>query len=279
MTNELVFDIGANNGDDTAEYLKHGCRVVAVEANPTLCKDLRDRFAREIESGQMVLVDKAISPRRTVTLYLNSAAHGWGTILPSYAEHGARLRGTVTPIDVETVTLIDLFRQHGIPDRMTMDIEGADIEAIASMMGSELPRHLSIERPKSFLDQMLVLAMLRRLGYARFAFVDQMAGSENVHSTMGLFDLPDRDWKGFGNAGLINIWLYALRALSAAVRRTPGMRSVAPRARWFDIHAVHSPVSAGRGARPSQSGAGAHGRPSARAAGESPSACQEADSS
>ena len=47
----LVFDIGANNGDDAAEYLKRGWKVVAVEANPSLCADLRARFLRTAPSG------------------------------------------------------------------------------------------------------------------------------------------------------------------------------------------------------------------------------------
>lgn len=33
---DLIFDIGANNGDDTAFYLKKGFRVVAIEADPAL---------------------------------------------------------------------------------------------------------------------------------------------------------------------------------------------------------------------------------------------------
>jgi FkbM family methyltransferase len=37
----LVFDIGANTGQDTAALLSRGLRVVAIEANPKLCADLR----------------------------------------------------------------------------------------------------------------------------------------------------------------------------------------------------------------------------------------------
>ena len=37
MHTDLVFDIGMNNGDDTAYYLHRGFRVVAVEADPILC--------------------------------------------------------------------------------------------------------------------------------------------------------------------------------------------------------------------------------------------------
>ena len=69
---DLVFDIGANNGDDAAAYLKHGCRVVAVEANPTLCAHLRVRFSSEIEAGRLTVVDKAISHRPKATLYINT---------------------------------------------------------------------------------------------------------------------------------------------------------------------------------------------------------------
>jgi hypothetical protein len=29
---DLIFDVGANNGDDTAAYLARGFRVIAVEA-------------------------------------------------------------------------------------------------------------------------------------------------------------------------------------------------------------------------------------------------------
>jgi len=39
---DLIFDIGANNGDDTAFYLKKGFRVVAIEADPALAQKLND---------------------------------------------------------------------------------------------------------------------------------------------------------------------------------------------------------------------------------------------
>jgi hypothetical protein len=75
----LVFDIGANTGQDTAALLARGLHVVAVEATPKLCADLRVRFADEISNGRLVIIDKAISGRKTVTLYVNAADSGWGT--------------------------------------------------------------------------------------------------------------------------------------------------------------------------------------------------------
>ncbi len=36
MERDLVFDIGVNNGEDTAYYLRRGFRVVGVDANPDM---------------------------------------------------------------------------------------------------------------------------------------------------------------------------------------------------------------------------------------------------
>jgi hypothetical protein len=40
----LVYDVGMNNGDDTAHYLECGYRVVAIEADPLLVRNARQRF-------------------------------------------------------------------------------------------------------------------------------------------------------------------------------------------------------------------------------------------
>ena len=238
----LVFDIGANNGDDAAAYLDHHCKVVAVEANPDLCAEMRERFSAEIASGQLVLVDRAISRRRKVKLYINSSDHQWGTILPSYAEQGRKLRGEINTVEVETTTVIDLIREHGVPQRMKIDIEGVDYLCLLDLFDSDLPTHLSIERPRALIDQMFVLGLLRRLGYRRFAFVDQ---GDELHGTSGLFidDVPARAWRGPTAAKATTVALYGLRAAFGIMRRTPGLRAHAPRARWFDIHAERTSLS------------------------------------
>jgi hypothetical protein len=50
-----------NNGDDSAFYLKAGHRVVAIEANPLLCRAAEKRFAAEIASGRFAILNLAIS--------------------------------------------------------------------------------------------------------------------------------------------------------------------------------------------------------------------------
>ena len=63
MIPDLIFDVGAHNGDDSFYYLSKGFRVVAVEANGDLCAFLRSRFGREASTGRFILVEAAIADK------------------------------------------------------------------------------------------------------------------------------------------------------------------------------------------------------------------------
>lgn len=108
ITSDLAFDIGANTGQATAAFLARGLRVVAVEANPKLCAEMRKRFADEIGDGRLVIVDKAISGRKTVILHLNSADSAWGGASASYAARGQAMAGKIERAEVETTTLTEI---------------------------------------------------------------------------------------------------------------------------------------------------------------------------
>lgn len=57
-----IFDIGMYDGADTAYYLESGYQVVAVEANPDLVECAARQFSASLASGQLVLINAAISP-------------------------------------------------------------------------------------------------------------------------------------------------------------------------------------------------------------------------
>src|SRR6185312_7371196 len=50
-----------NNGDDTAHYLRSGFRVIAIEAHPKLAASAAERFANEIKSGQLAILNIGIT--------------------------------------------------------------------------------------------------------------------------------------------------------------------------------------------------------------------------
>src|SRR5271155_3844914 len=61
MVPNLIYDIGMNNGDDTAYYLRRGFHVIAVEADPQLAATGAERFANEIESGRLTILNIGIA--------------------------------------------------------------------------------------------------------------------------------------------------------------------------------------------------------------------------
>lgn len=176
--NDLVFDVGAHLGEDSEFYLALGYRVVAVEANPLLAGQLRDRFRREIASGQYVLVPNAIDDRADqIEFYVNRQLSVWGTTSAEWARRNERLGAKSDVIEVSCVPFVSLLRAHGIPHYLKVDIEGADMQCIEALRGfAGRPRYLSLESTKvSWRDLVAEFDLLESLGYREFKVIDQRA--------------------------------------------------------------------------------------------------------
>jgi len=89
----LVYDVGANNGDDTAYYLFKGYRVLAIEADPSLMDELNARFAAEVAGGQLQILNIALAPtRRVAQFYICEGYSLWNSFdredCLAYGPHG-----------------------------------------------------------------------------------------------------------------------------------------------------------------------------------------------
>lgn len=176
----LVFDIGLNRGQDTANYLAKGYNVVAVEANPELVEFCSQRFSREIKMGRLAIVYGAIlrdghcnSSVNTVEFFLNGN-DAWGTVITDdtlqYSQRGAH-----DSIQVPIVNLTEVIEEHGMPYYLKTDIEGADIACLEAIAKVEArPAYLSLESDvDSFQSVMRELELLEDLGYNQFQVVNQ----------------------------------------------------------------------------------------------------------
>jgi FkbM family methyltransferase len=175
--NNLIFDIGMHIGKDTEFYLKKGFKVISVEANPKLVEKGREQFRSEIEKGQLVIVNKAISDTTdTIDFYIFKNKDDWGTIYP---EWNRKMDFDVETIKVETTTLESIMEEYGVPYYMKIDIEGADILCLKSLLKMNmLPTCLSIEllSPNNLgknVNALDILCHLKVLGYNKFLISDQ----------------------------------------------------------------------------------------------------------
>ena len=74
----IIYDIGSNNGDDIPYYLMKCDSVVAVEANPTLSDNIKNRFTKEINEGRVVVENFVITDEPNlgeVNFYMHKLMH------------------------------------------------------------------------------------------------------------------------------------------------------------------------------------------------------------
>lgn len=125
---QTVFDLGANCGLSTY-YLSQAVgpsgRVVAFEPDPINYEILRRNISRHALPN-VVPVRQAIAAHSAVLRF-----HSEGTIGSTLA-HQSNRGTTGTSIEVEAVSLVDACHKYGTPAFIKMDIEGAELEVLAS---------------------------------------------------------------------------------------------------------------------------------------------------
>jgi len=177
---ELIYDVGANDGADTAYYLRRGYRVIAIEADPSLAKKLRERRSMEIAAGRLMVLNIAVTEkdREQVTFYLSRDDSKSSLIKEMSERDGVN----IDSVEVTGRSLGSLFDEFGVPFYCKMDIEGYDAKAIAGLTGYKgRPPHISCESTGKSIGKVYpdndglyqVLDALVSAGYTRFKLVDQ----------------------------------------------------------------------------------------------------------
>jgi FkbM family methyltransferase len=133
LTGQLVFDVGANVGDKTDQFLRLGARVIAIEPDSTNCARLAQRFLRmRWRQPPLVIVQAAVSDHAgTVQLLSQTPGAAQNTLSRKWAD---TLRADRTRFGedfsftekqtVSATTLPDLIARHGRPAFVKIDVEG-----------------------------------------------------------------------------------------------------------------------------------------------------------
>jgi FkbM family methyltransferase len=208
---KIVFDLGVHTGEDADFYLNKGFKVIGVEANPSLCESLRSRFSSFINSNGFVLYDAAIveDSSEKVKIYLNEEKSDWSSLIETVASKGSY---SVNEQEVDTITLEELFKVHGTPYYLKVDLELYDVNIARALLKLEQrPQYVSFE-----IHDQEVLDILSECGYNKFQIRNQLfngfitkpeptyEGSDywpgpmgGYHSGLFGMDLPKSDWRTF----------------------------------------------------------------------------------
>jgi FkbM family methyltransferase len=160
----VVYDVGANNGDDTEYYLKKGFRVVAIEAHPGLASHIRARFAGEFQYGRLQVLNVAVGDGDYKSrLYVNSKDSKLCTLVkPIHCDE------QWSDIEVDVNRLSTIVKAHGCPAHVKLDVEGADVEVLREMFSAGcFPESISAEA-----HSIEVLCLFLAAGYHNFKIVE-----------------------------------------------------------------------------------------------------------
>jgi FkbM family methyltransferase len=160
---DLVFDVGANIGENSALFASLGARVVAVEPLPECAPLLAgvevERCALGATEGELEL------HVCSAALDISSGSPDWiGAMSDAGLATGPWDRRLTAPM----TTLDALIARHGHSRFVKVDVEGYELDVLLG-----LSRHvetLSIETHRATLDKALAcVARLDYLGFRRFA--------------------------------------------------------------------------------------------------------------
>jgi FkbM family methyltransferase len=183
INNDLIFDIGMHKGEDADFYLKKGFRVVGIEANPALIRFCEERFAEARRSGELTVVGKAIAENAgTIEFYVNDDCSVWGTANRDWMERNEKVGYSSHTIEVPSISMEQLFNDHGLPYYMKIDIEGSDHLCISWLKNYKAkPNYVSVETHAwSYDETKKLLGLLTSVGYNRFKIVPQAYISKQV---------------------------------------------------------------------------------------------------
>ena len=145
MTKTVIYDFGSNNGDDIPYYLLKADLVVAVEANPVLANNIRERFKAEIAANRVVVESCVLTvgdAAPNVPFYIHKRLHVGSQFPRPSAE---RL------VDFEQVTLpakkaLDIVHAYGEPHYIKIDIEHYDHVILHDLLANRIkPPYISAE--------------------------------------------------------------------------------------------------------------------------------------
>lgn len=174
MNNKLIYDVGLNNGDDTAYYLNKGFDVLAIEADPILVSSAHQRFKSAISVGQLSILNIGIGPKREVAkFWICEEFREWNSFDKEIASRNGFAHHS---IDVECLPFREVLDEYGVPFFLKIDIEGHDHFCLEDLDPDDIPKYISVE-----LSGINDLIILRDLGYNAFKIITQ-----NDHSQLQL---------------------------------------------------------------------------------------------
>jgi FkbM family methyltransferase len=229
---KIIYDLGANNGDDIPYYLLKADTVVAVEANPSLCELIHKRFPSEIAAGRLIVENCAVAAEGEsgpVDFYIHKKNH----VLSQLPEPEPERAALFDKVPLQARTIADIISSHGDPYYVKIDLERYDTPILRALFRDGIiPPFLSAEAHSLDVFALMVV----QGGYNAFKLVNGFTVSmvysrrwiTDTHGRRVKYSFPFHSAGPFGN-DVDGEWMTADKFLGVLAHAGLG---------WRDIHAT-----------------------------------------
>ena len=201
VSRKVIYDFGSNNGDDIPYYLEKSDLVVAVEANPSLCEQIKDRFSKEILDRRLVVEGCVLTTDSASTsqpFYVHRSNH----VLSQFPEPDSAVMHEFELLQLPAKNVIDIIRKWGDPYYIKIDMEHYDQVILRELFLNDIrPPYISSESHS--IDVFCILVSLGH--YGSFKLVEGATVSEdyknhkiNTHSGEKKYSFPHHSAGPFG---------------------------------------------------------------------------------
>lgn len=164
----IIYDLGANKGDNIPYYLKKADKIVAVEANPLLADQIRARFRQSISDQRLTVCNCVLTCAKDapeVNFYIHKTLDVKSQFPRPDDDHITQFN----EIRLPSMGVLDLIERHGEPLYIKIDIEGYDQAILRELFLNKIrPEFISAES-----HSIEVFSSLLTLGnYGSFNLVD-----------------------------------------------------------------------------------------------------------
>ena len=231
--NKIIYDFGANKGTNLPYYLKKADIVVAVEANPSLCQEIRERFATEIAAGRLFVENYVLTADDSsaeVFFYICRLHH----VLSQFPQPKQEDMKHFDKVLLPSKSVLSVIEAYGTPYYIKIDVEHYDEVILKTLFVNNIrPPFISAES-----HTIAIFALLVGLGeYTAFKLVagptvesDYRHHSIAVASGSETYSFPHHSAGPFGD-DIPGQWLADNRFFELLAMEGLG---------WKDIHATNT---------------------------------------
>ena len=177
---KIIYDLGASDGCNIPYYLSKSDLVVAVEANPHLCKNIIKKFSNKIKDGNLV-IENCIVTNEQDGLKKKFFIHKSDSNLGQYPVPSKKKIQEYKEISVITKNVSNIIKYHGTPFYVKIDLEFYDNIILREIIKRKIqPEYLSIEA----FNKETISLLSKMKNYKAFKIVNGKTISKRYNSKM-----------------------------------------------------------------------------------------------